>query len=209
VGNSSTNYIDPTGKTSRDLIALLTIAQPRSAEDSIYFYPESTDYFTALAKSITWFHLITDSNPSKRRGIPVDNPQIPQLKWLLNAPLKVEPSLTSSAKVGGNGSLRPAAGSGDDPTIDLQRDRAGNSHKTPGHRNATEIKFLWKDSDKSCPIISLVPNVNPNPYPQGEKDYPDPVPVPVYPAEPAPSQTTPWWMRLLRKVILYPPIHLS
>jgi RHS repeat-associated protein len=209
VGNSSINYIDPTGKTSKELIALLTIAQPRSAEDSIYFYPESSDYFTALAKSITWFHLITDSNPLKRKEIAVNNPKVPQLKWLLNAPLKVDPSLTSSAKVGGNGSVRPAAFSGNDPTIDLQKDRDGNRHQTPNHRNATEIKFRWKGSNDTCPIFPPVPNVNPNPYPRGEKDYPDPVLVPVYPTEPAPSQTTPLWRRLLRKLILYPPIYLS
>ena len=125
VGNRPIDTVDPSGATSTELIALLNIAQPRTPGSSIYRYPQSPDYGTALTSATTWFYLITDSSNRQARTF---SPGTRPFPWLLFAPLKGP---------AGKGTLRPAARSGLEPTIDLQKDSRGR-HNTPGVSGITE-----------------------------------------------------------------------
>jgi hypothetical protein len=83
----------------------------------------------------------------------------------------------------GRGALRPGGTSGGNPTIDLQVDKKSKPparHQTPGHENATEIKFRVDNSDKSYPILTPIPILRPSKEP-----LLDPMPV-LVPVEPQP-----------------------
>ena len=192
VGNSPLTRIDPFGLTSNELIQLLSVAEPRNGiGDSVYYYKGNSDYYDALIEGYNWFLVITERNiGNKGKGrisFPVNNSDIPTLKWGLNGLLKVDPSLTPGIIAGGQATFRPAGLSGIIPTIDLQPEKKTKiRHETPGHENATEIKFLWDEKDDQCPFIP--PIFNPKPAVEPKlKDMRKPAP-------PAPAPTpTPWW----------------
>lgn len=146
VGNRPVDNADPFGTTSIELTALLNQASPRSLDpkETIYRYPQSPNYSTALASATTWFYLITE--PTERKLGKTNKPGN-ILPWLLNGSLK---------GTAGKGNLRPIGASGPEPTIDLFPDERGK-HNTPGHEYAKEIKFEYGDSSSYDPNLCVAP----------------------------------------------------
>ncbi|MGK7874026.1 MAG: RHS repeat-associated core domain-containing protein [Xenococcaceae cyanobacterium] len=189
VANRPLDSVDPSGMTSVELIVLLNTAQPRSPGSSIYRYPASPNYETAFISATTWFYLITEPGARQSRNLTSTGGTVP---WLLLGPLKGP---------GGRGILRPVGTSGPDPTIELQRERRSGvltRHETPGHENATEVKFEYLDdkSYTSCPAIpALIPSPEPTLEDAPASPLPTPTPAPAPPPTPAP---TPWWENIPR-----------
>lgn len=167
VGNSPVDNVDSFGRTSIELTALLNQAIPRSLDpkETIYRYPPSPDYSTALASATTWFYLITE--PITRKLGKTNKPGN-ILPWLLNGSLK---------GTAGKGNLRPIGASGPEPTIDLFPDERGK-HNTPGHEYAKEIKFEYGDPSSYNPNLCLAPPpLVPSQEPKAvNKSSPSPIP---------------------------------
>jgi len=196
--NNPLSNLDPFGRTSDELIALLNIAQrrdPAKVKETIYHYPKALDYETAFVTGLTWFYLITE--PGTRTAKIFEPPITPNLDWLLNGLLKVGPQVPGA---GGQANFRPAGDSGSYPTIDLkpERGKAKRRHLTPNNEFATEIKFLWKNqyNCKSPPVPLAEPEEEPDLKVFADnifapKPVPTPIPTPERPPEPIP---VPWWI---------------
>ena len=187
VANRPLDQADPFGTKSAELRALLTIAQPNPARPTIYHYPISPNYSTALAQATTWFYLITEPESRTRTGFA-------EGAWLLSAELKDAP---------GRGALRPFGLRSDtpDPTIELQPKKVGKQriyhgtivNKVP--KPASEVKFLFsQDGDNSQDLFC--PALNPPQEPTLQNG------LPTYPASPEPSgqpvpqESDPWWQNI-------------
>ena len=189
VANRPLDRGDPSGTSSMELQALLSIAQPRSSRprEWIYLYPLSADYTTAFVSATTWFYLITEPDTRADKKITSD------LRWLLRGKLKNAP---------GKAILRPIGLQSDnrnEPTIDLQKEKkTGLYHGTVVDgvpRPASEIKFPYVDKDSyqevNCPALRpyqepiLIDDKYPaSPWP------PEPSPQPT--PQPAPRQQFRW-----------------
>jgi RHS repeat-associated protein len=171
VFNNPVNNIDPSGKTSAELTALLSVfSHPRTPGSSIYLYETIFQYHSAaLLVATNWYYIITE--PETRESKTIQNPLI---QWVASGKLKGGL---------GRGALRPGGTSGANPTIDLQVDKDSKPptrHQTLGHENATEIKFRVDNVDKFCPILTPIPILRPSKEPRL-----DPMPV-LIPVEPQP-----------------------
>jgi RHS repeat-associated protein len=161
VGNNSLSYIDPTGKLSAELTALVGQSHPGSnkgsKDSSIWFFNTiSPTYTKALSTATFWFYIITERD-SREQEIPNSKSGIP---WLA-----VGYQLKNNL---GKVVLRPWGASRESlaepaPKLDFQRDENGQ-WPWEGKMKISEIIFpVEDDSDRHNPPC---PELFPEPEPQ-------------------------------------------